>query len=315
MREFAIIGLGEVGAIFARDLREAGAGKIIGYDVAEAARLRAEAIGHVELCASAHEAAAKAQMVFVAVTAGSVIEAVTSLAGGLAHGPYVVDVNSVSPGTKREAARIVEGLGGRYVEAAVMTSVAGRGLRSPMLVGGPEARSWIAAMEPFAMRLELFGEEIGGASSVKMCRSIMIKGLEALTTECMLAARSYGVERQVLASLADTLAHPDWPGLARYVISRALIHGRRRSEEMREAARTVEEAGFAPIMSEAIADKQRWAAEQGKRLELDEAALPDLGPFLDALLALPRQSSAGAGAGSHQPSDANAPRPSKQRLA
>ena len=92
-----------------------------------------------------------------------------------------------------------------------------------MLLGGRHAQDFIAAMQRFDMRLDLFGEEIGGASSVKMCRSIMIKGLEALTTECMLAARRYGVEGKVLASLADTFDHPDWPGLARCVISRALI--------------------------------------------------------------------------------------------
>ncbi|SDR57599.1 3-hydroxyisobutyrate dehydrogenase [Rhizobiales bacterium GAS113] len=292
MTSFAIIGLGEVGAIFARDLHQAGAGAITGYDISAEASLRAEATGHVRICASARDAVAGAEMVFVTVTAGSDIAAMTSLAGGLAHGPFVIDANSVSPGTKREAARIVGEMGGRYVEAAVMTSIAARGLGSPMLLGGPHARAFAVAMEPFAMRLDLFGEEIGGASSVKMCRSIMIKGLEALATECMLAARSYGVERQVLASLADTLAHPDWAGLARYVISRALIHGRRRAEEMREAARTVHEAGFTPIMSEAIADKQQWAAEQGQRLSLEELATQELGPLLDRLLALSRQAPA-----------------------
>ena len=116
-----------------------------------------------------------------------------------------------------------------------------------------------------------------------MCRSIMIKGLEALTTECMLSARHYGVEDEVLRSLADTLPHDDWPGLARYVMSRALLHGRRRAEEMREVARTVEQAGVEPLLSEAIAERQDWAAAQGRRLSPEELAAPDLSSLLDAL--------------------------------
>jgi hypothetical protein len=123
-----------------------------------------------------------------------------------------------------------------------------------------------------------------------MCRSIMIKGLEALATECMLSARHYGVEQHVLASLADTLPHKDWPGLAHYVIGRALLHGRRRAEEMREVAHTVEETGLAPILSQAIAERQDWAFEQGRKLPpgiLKEADLPEL---LDALWRLPSAS-------------------------
>ena len=262
MRRFAIIGLGEVGTIFARDLHAVGVEEIAGYDISAEACARAEAARHVVLCTSAAETAARTEVVFVAVTAGSDAAAMAQLRGGLAHGPFVVAVNSDSPATKRQAAAIVTELGGRH------------------------AQDFIAAMQRFDMRLDLFGEEIGGASSVKMCRSIMIKGLEAPTTECMLAARRYGVEGKVLASLADTFDHPDWPGLARCVISRALIHGRRRSEEMREVARTVEEAGFRPVMSEAIAEKQAWAAGLGRKLAPGALAADELAPLLDALLAL-----------------------------
>jgi 3-hydroxyisobutyrate dehydrogenase-like beta-hydroxyacid dehydrogenase len=119
-----------------------------------------------------------------------------------------------------------------------------------------------------------------------MCRSIMIKGLEALTTECMLTARHYGVEREVLASLGDTLPHKDWPTLARYVMSRALIHGRRRAEEMREVARTVQEAGLAPLQSTATAERQDWAADQGKVLPRELIDGTELTPLLDGILAM-----------------------------
>ncbi len=220
----------------------------------------------------------------LAVTAGSVLEAAESL-GELHHAPLVLDVNSVSPATKRAAAERVGRAGGRYVEAAVMSSVPPRGLRSPMLLGGPHMRAFMARMAPFDMDLTPFSEVIGEASSVKMCRSVMVKGLEALATEAMLAARHFGVARQVRASLADTLPHEDWPARARYMIGRALVHGKRRSEEMLEVAETVRQAGVEPMLSAAIARRQSWAAEQGRAL--DRATLVDqpLGTLLDAVRA------------------------------
>jgi len=279
MASVAIIGFGEVGSIFARDLAAKGA-DVTAYDVAPAAQARVGGMGR----ATPHEAVAPASVVFVAVTAGSVLEAMRSLEGGLAHAPLVVDVNSVSPATKQDAGRVIEAAGGRYVEAAVMASVPPKGLGTPMLLGGPHTAAFIEAMAPFGMDLTEYAREIGRASSVKMCRSIMIKGLEALTTECMLSARHYGVEADVLRTLGETLPHPDWPGLARYVISRALIHGKRRAEEMREVAVTVTDAGVEPLMTRAIVERQEWAWRRGAAMGEARNA-PQLEKLLDALTA------------------------------
>ena len=207
-----------------------------------------------------------------------------SLEGALDHAPYVVDVNSVSPATKQQAARLIEAASGRYVEAAVMASVPPKRIATPILLGGPHAEAFKRDAAPFGMNLTVFALDIGRASSVKMCRSVMIKGLEALTTECILAARHYGVEADVLRTMGDTLPHPDWPGLARYVISRALIHGKRRAEEMREVARTVEDAGIEPLLSRAIAERQDWAWRRGDEIGAARDAR-DLATLLDALSA------------------------------
>ncbi len=276
----AIIGFGEVGRIFARDLRANGVLKITAYDTAQVAPAEG-----VTFAASATDAVADADLVISSVTAGSALEALQAALPGLGHGPFVLDVNSVSPGTKQKAAAVVTAAGGRYVEAAVMTSVPPKGLASPMWLGGVHAANFIAATDGLGMDVKVFSEEIGGASSVKMCRSIMIKGLEALTTECMQTARHYGVEQQVLDSMGDTLPHPAWRDLARYVISRALIHGKRRSEEVLEVAVTVREAGIPAIMSPAIAERQALAAKQGKLLPKEVLHGTDLDAMLDALLA------------------------------
>ena len=276
----AIIGFGEVGRIFARDLRAKGVLKITAYDIAQVAPAEG-----VTFAASATDAVADADLVISSVTAGSALAALEAALPGLGHGPFVLDVNSVSPGTKQKAAAAVTNAGGRYVEAAVMTSVPPKGLASPMWLGGVHAAQFVAQADGLGMDLKVFSDEIGGASSVKMCRSIMIKGLEALTTECMQTARHYGVEQQVLDSMGDTLPHPAWRDLARYVISRALIHGKRRSEEVLEVAVTVREAGIPAIMSPAIAERQALAAKQGKLLSKEVLHGTDLDAMLDALLA------------------------------
>jgi hypothetical protein len=93
---------------------------------------------------------------------------------------------------------------------------------------------------------------------------VMIKGLEALVIESYATARQYGVEDHVLPTLQETFPSIDWQQQGAYFFSRVVQHGKRRAEEMREAANTVREAGFEPFMGEAIADKQQWVADAAK---------------------------------------------------
>jgi 3-hydroxyisobutyrate dehydrogenase-like beta-hydroxyacid dehydrogenase len=287
----AIIGFGEVGQIFARQFADAGVGEIAVYDIvfpdANAQQTKAASTGPWTKCASAHDATMNADVVISAVTAASAADAAMSAV--MTKGAFFWDLNSVSPEAKIGAADIIEKVGGRYVEAAIMSSVPPKGIHSPMLLGGPHARDFITQMAPFTLDLTAYSDEIGTASAVKMCRSVLIKGLEALLVESMLAARHYGVERDVLASLGDLIPHPDWPKQAAYMISRALIHGRRRAEEVREVASAVFDAGVEPLMSRAIAQRQDWAADQGARVAPATLKPPKLEKLLDELARITKQ--------------------------
>jgi 3-hydroxyisobutyrate dehydrogenase len=280
----ALIGFGEVGRIFARDLRAAGCSGIAAWDIAFADRtsqqLAAARESGARVCASAADAVAGADVVVSAVTAGSAVAAAEPAAAALDRGAFYVDVNSVSPATKQAVASLVEAGGGRFVEAAIMTSVPPRGLKSPILLGGAHMAAFAAAMAPLAMDLSPYAERIGAASAVKMCRSVMVKGMEALFLESMVAARHYGVEGDVLASLKDMIDQ-DWERLGGYMMSRALEHGRRRAEEMREVARTVAEAGLEPLQSSATAVRQDWAAD--RNAELGPMKTAELAEILDLL--------------------------------
>ena len=283
----ALIGFGEVGQIFARGLSKAGVADLRTFDIAfaqpDAVQRRTAGDLGVRACASAAEAVQGAELVISAVTAAATLEAVASVVHGLRTQAFFLDLNSAAPATKAAGAALIERAGGCYVEAAVMASVPPTGLRTPILLGGPHA----AAFEPVATALGLaatfFSPVVGAASSVKMCRSVLIKELEALSMECLLAARHYGVEREVLASLKDTFPNQDWTELARHMIGRSLQHGARRAEEMREVAKTVRDAGVEPLMSTATVERQAWAARTRAKVGNEALAADELGILLDAI--------------------------------
>jgi 3-hydroxyisobutyrate dehydrogenase-like beta-hydroxyacid dehydrogenase len=131
-----------------------------------------------------------------------------------------------------------------------------------MLLGGRHAANLKALLDPAGMVLTVAASEIGRASAIKMCRSIMIKGLEALTVECLMTARYYGVEDDIIASLDKSYPQIGWEKQAGYLISRVVAHGHRRAAEMRESADTVAESGLEPLMASAIAQRQDWVADR-----------------------------------------------------
>jgi 3-hydroxyisobutyrate dehydrogenase-like beta-hydroxyacid dehydrogenase len=278
----ALIGFGEVGQTLAEDL--AGKAAVSAWDIAFAdpRSLPSRALGRhqVRVGRDAPDAVRDAELVISAVTADQDLAAAQSVGPSLARGAFFLDLNSCSPGQKLASAEAVERAGGRYVEAAVMSPIAPKRIAAPMLLGGLHAAEFAGRAAPLGFTgARPYAEQIGRAAATKLCRSVMIKGVEALLAESLLAARRYGVEDEVLGSLSDLLPLPDWEKTAQYMIARSLEHGTRRAEEMREAARTVEEAGVEALMSRAIAERQAWAG--GRRDALDA----DLGAMLDAMLA------------------------------
>jgi 3-hydroxyisobutyrate dehydrogenase-like beta-hydroxyacid dehydrogenase len=277
----ALIGLGEVGRVLAEEL--AGVASIAAYDTGFADP-KSPASGHAAAlglhpAAHAQSVVAEADVVISAVTAANTTAAARSCAPGLRPGTWYLDLNSSSPEQKQAAARVVGDAGGRYVEAAVMSPIQPRRLGAPMLLGGPDA----AEFGPVAQGLgftgtELYADTVGPAAATKLCRSVVVKGLEALLTESLLAARSWGVEKRVLDSLTNMVPAADWTALAGYMMSRSLEHGVRRAEEMREAARTVDDTGITPWMATATAQRQDWASAFSA-----DSAPDDLISMLDAV--------------------------------
>jgi len=266
MTRVALVGLGEVGRTFAEDLRAAGLRDITVWDTAfvDPASPASRNAAELKLAPAGSSAAAVrgADLVVSAVTAAQCVAAAETAAASLADETWFFDLNSASPGHKRSAAAAIEAGGGRYVEAALMSPIGPNRLRSPFLLGGPHAAAFSVVAPVFGLgSVTVVSDEVGRAAATKLCRSVIVKGLESLLTESLLAARVHGVEREVLESLPNILPPADWDAVAGYFISRSLQHGKRRSEEMQEAAATVAEAGIDPWMSAAAVERQRWAAQ------------------------------------------------------
>ena len=291
-----LIGYGEVGRILGEDLRALGLAQVLAWDRklagAQGAPLREHARScGVQLAGSAAELAQSCDLLFSAVTASQAVAVAHECAAALRPGCWFVDLNSASPGAKTQAAAALDGAGGRYVEAAVMTSVPPYRSKVPMLLGGPHADAFAASLQALGFSAARAGDaRLGVVSATKMCRSVMIKGLEAMVIESFSAARAYGVEDAVLASLAETFPGIDWERQGAYFFQRVIEHGRRRSEEMREVARTVQEAGLEPWSAAGSAERQAWVADLadhgvfGRRGEPGFARSPDWRTEADRLL-------------------------------
>jgi 3-hydroxyisobutyrate dehydrogenase-like beta-hydroxyacid dehydrogenase len=156
---------------------------------------------------------------------------------------------------------MIDGAGGRYVEGAVMTSVPPHRIKVPLLLGGGDAASLAPLLVELGFAARVASDKLGVASAVKMCRSVMIKGLEAMVIESFTTARAYGVEDAVLASLKETFPGIDWEKQGAYFFQRVIEHGRRRSEEVREVAETVREIGLEPWSAQGTAERQAWMAD------------------------------------------------------
>lgn len=256
----SFLGFGEAAQTFAGDERWRGAAR--GYDVKTDAPKLATMKGEdfarlgVRACSSAPEAIADAPIVLSLVTADQAGAAARAAAPHIARGALYVDMNSVAPATKRAAADAIEAEGGSYVDAAIMSPVKPAALSAPVLVSGAAAEAAEHALRELGFTsVRTVGAEVGRASLIKMVRSVMIKGVEAVTAECLMAAQAGGVLDDVINALGD-----GWNQQANYRLERILVHGLRRAAEMQEVEHTLRDLGVAPRMTQgAVA----WQGELG----------------------------------------------------
>lgn len=289
---FCFIGFGEAGQAIASGLREAGVGRMTAWDILlpqrEGAELvrAGETIG-VHCAASAAAAVRGADIIVSAVTAASSLEAARSVEPHLAGQPFLLDINSVSPARKQATAKLI-GTNARYVDVAVIAPIHPARHQTPMLLAGPDAATLLSPLGALGMRVSVAGAEVGAASAIKMIRSVIIKGIEALTLECFLAAARAGVVDEVAASLKNNYPGLDWSKIIPYNLERMARHGERRAAEMEEVAETLRELGVEPLMSNAAVKRQREMGKLGTQASLRGVLKKDRAAILNAISAAAR---------------------------
>ena len=255
------IGFGEAGRAFATGW-PGDAPRAFDIKTTDAATRAAQQMAYDQAAVRGHESAAAALSgagaIFCLVTADQALSAAEHYAAFIEPGTLWLDMNSVAPDTKRTASSPIEVAGGRYVDVAVMAPVYPAARDVPLLVSGPDAReaSQLLARYGFSnVRNE--GAEIGRASAIKMVRSVLVKGLEALTAECVLAAEAAGIRDEVLASIDASWREISWAERADYNLDRMIVHGLRRAAEMDEVVKTLDALGTGSAMARATAQRQR----------------------------------------------------------
>jgi 3-hydroxyisobutyrate dehydrogenase-like beta-hydroxyacid dehydrogenase len=260
------IGYGEAAFWIARGLRGQGIARVVAYDLhtptprlGDLIRQRADEAG-ARLLPTLAALPPECDIIISAVTADAA-RSVGEAAAALVEPRHIyADINSVSPAVKQAVGAAMAARGARFVEAAVMSSVPPLGHRVPMLLCGPGARDFSGQMSAYGMQLEVLDGALGSVSAIKMFRSVIIKGLEALMLECVLGAEQYGASEKVFASVSASMPGIDWSQLAHYMIGRTALHAERRVHEMEEVAHTLAGVGIDPIMAAATARRIQTCA-------------------------------------------------------
>jgi 3-hydroxyisobutyrate dehydrogenase-like beta-hydroxyacid dehydrogenase len=291
--QIAFIGFGEAGQAIAAGLREADAAQMTAWDIlfpqAAGNRLRRAADASAVHCAaSAADAVRDAELVISAVTAASSGDAAESVKPHLRGHPFFLDINSVSPGRKQDTAKLL-GAAARYIDVAVLAPIYPARHQTPLLLAGTDSQAVAPILARLGMRATVAGAaEIGAAAAIKMVRSVMIKGIEALTLECFLAAARAGVIDEVAASMRNNYPGLDWAKIVPYNLERMAVHGERRAAEMEEVAETLRELGVEPLMTNATVKRQREMGEIGQQHAVRNVLDKDRTAMLGAISAVAR---------------------------
>ena len=262
-----LVGYGEIGSTLGKGLREAGLQQVASYDkhafdgpYAELIQDRARAAG-VTLVRSNQELADSADVIFSVTPGSASLESAEAFAPVLDGRHTFLDFASATPKVKLGVAERLGNTGALLGDGSIMGTPK-NGYSMHMLSSGPAGQRVADLLVPWGMSIECVGERLGTASGIKILRSVLLKGIEALTDEMLLAARYYGLDEAVLASASKTLTRP-WMDTVESLTPSGVIHAKRRTEEVEMAAEAVQDAGIEPIMTRSTAARLRWKEELG----------------------------------------------------
>ena len=191
-----------------------------------------------------------------AVQGEHALEAAEAAAPLLKKGAHYLDLCTVTGGCRTKIVRRSRRPAGRYIDIAVMGGFFKQGIKAPMLVAGEDVEPVVAWMNANGFEAKALGPRPGSASSVKMLRSALIKGVEALGVEAYVTAERQGILEEVMGCMGDVD-----PVRLRRLRRHAGADPRRACpsplEEMGLVAQTLRETGVEPLMTEVIERSHR----------------------------------------------------------
>ena len=258
----AFIGLGEAASSIISGWGNLRNNQIKAYDIKlHSVETKEEIIArakelNIRIKLSLHELVKGSDLIFSTVTADQALTVARESCQFIKDGAYFFDLNSCAPSSKQKSCESIETNGGGYLDVAVMAPVSTKKHLVPLIISGDKASQAHAILEKLPMDVKIIKGPIGRASSIKMVRSIMVKGLEALTAECALAAVEANVLEEVSASLSESHPYFDILKHSIYNFERSLSHGKRRAEELKEVSKMLEDLKLTNHMSKATASWQ-----------------------------------------------------------
>jgi len=287
----AILGFGEGGTAIGRGMaHESGwrtnENRLISIDIGldrgrrgEAMRKRAESFG-IEIMADYGSALSEADLVHSVVTCDRAGEAARAAAPLLKSGALFLDHNTVTRKMAEDNARVIEAAGADYIDVAVMGGFLAYGYKAPMTIAGRRAEEVGTWMRGIGYDVKVMPGAAGVASAVKILRSILMKGIEALGVEFLVAARRQGLLEEALDCVADVDKAP-FRDFVAMLVRTHIAHGKRRHEETVLVNEMLRESGIEPLMS--LATERSHFRSIATGAVRPEEPVPDLVTALDIL--------------------------------
>jgi 3-hydroxyisobutyrate dehydrogenase-like beta-hydroxyacid dehydrogenase len=288
--KIVFIGFGEAAYHIAKGLSQEGLEGMAAFDVGlgnpqigPVIERRARDAG-VSLVKTRAQAVAGADYVLSLTSSKVAVAVAGEVLPEMQPGQIFLDLNSAAPEVKRRIAALPKKEGVLVVDAAVMGPVPLSGHKVPIALAGEGAQSFCDAMTPYGMRIEVVDAPVGGASAIKMLRSVFMKGFPQVMMECLLAAHYYGVMERILDSLEATIGGKSVRQMANQLFTPTVVHSARRASEMGEVITMLDDLGMESAMSASAKGRLENLAALGIVDEIGIDASLDYRTIVDLIL-------------------------------
>lgn len=180
------------------------------------------------------------QLVLSVVPGSEAVSAAASAAPNLTEDQLYVDLSTTAPQDTLRARDLVEAAGAQFVDGSILGSVTAEGATARLALSGPEAPRAADMLVVLGLNASSVSSSVGDASMLKALRSVFMKGLEALSVECLVAAHERGLTQEVISALSDLDGRSIEETLS-VLVGTHLQHAKRRHEEVQMVRRVLRE--------------------------------------------------------------------------